>query len=162
MSSVIGENRYSIGLARFNNTTFEENKRWRENNNWKGCIYTPRKPISLKIPINSLIIVIEMNNEQNKIMGFGLIRNYRHPKQRIFIYSGNWKSEGKPYHSDRRIDISEVKEEDKEIIISIEQRLFYGCNHYKRSPSQINTIDIKKFSEPTKVNNFLSNLFITN
>ena len=97
MTSVLAHKRFYIGLARFNDATFEENKRWRATNNWKGCIYTPRKPISTKIPINSLLVVIEMNNQQNKIMGFGLIKNYRHPQQRVFMYSGNWQSDGKPY-----------------------------------------------------------------
>lgn len=160
MSSRLSNKRFYIGLARFNDITFSENKRWRENNNWPGCIYTPRKSISEKIPINSLLVVIEMNNQKNKIMGFGLIQNYRHPKQRVHMYSGNWKSEGKPYQSNIRVDISQVKEEDKEIVTSIEKRLFYGCNHYKRSPSQINTIDIKKFVDPNKINNFLHKLFI--
>lgn len=160
MTSVLNNKRFYIGLARFNDATFAENKRWRESNNWKGCIYTPRKPISTKIPTNSLLVVIEMNNQQNKIMGFGLIKNYRHPQQRVFMYSGNWQSDGKPYHSDMRVDISEIKDADKEIVTAIEKRLFYGCAHYKRSPSQINTIDSKKFTEPNKVDNFLRNLFI--
>ena len=80
--SILQNKRFFIGLARFNNKTAEENKLWRISNNWKGCIYTPRKEISQKIPYNSLLAVIEMNNERNKIIGFGLIKNYRHPKQR--------------------------------------------------------------------------------
>ena len=157
--SILQNKRFFIGLSRFNNKTAEENKLWRISNNWKGCIYTPRKEISQKIPYNSLLVVIEMNNEINKIIGFGLIKNYRHPKQRVKIYSGNWQSEGKAYQSDKRIDIEEINEEYKDVITSIEKRLFYGCNHYKRSPSQINTIDIKKFCDPESVERFLRNLF---
>tara|TARA_X000000950_G_scaffold270865_1_gene351210 strand:- start:8727 stop:9203 length:477 start_codon:yes stop_codon:yes gene_type:complete len=157
--NILKNKKFYIGLARFNNQTSEENKRWREDHNWEGCIYTPRQPIAKKVSIKAFVVVLEMNNEKNKLNGISLIQNYRYPKQRVKIYSGNWQSEGKPYHSKYRIDVSEFKEEDKEIITSIEKRLFYGCNHYKRSPSQINTIDIKKFCEPEKVEKFLRNLF---
>jgi len=157
--SILKDKKFYIGLARFNNQTSEENKRWREEHNWKGCIYTPRQSMAKKVPIKARVVVFEMNNEINKIIGISLINNYRHPQHRVKIYSGNWQSEGKPYQSNKRIDISEFKEKDKDIITSIEKRLFYGCNHYKRSPSQINTIDIKKFYEPEKVKEFLYSLF---
>ena len=52
------------------------------------------------------------------IGGVGLIKNYRHPQQRVFMYSGNWQSDGKPYHSDMRVDISEIKDADLASILT--------------------------------------------
>ena len=37
---------YYIGTVRFSNETFQENKKWREENDWDGCIYGSPTPIA--------------------------------------------------------------------------------------------------------------------
>lgn len=77
-----------LAVTHFNNNTFLENERWREINNYVGCIYN--SPVSIKqtIMLFSKIYVIEMNNETNKIIGIGLIKNKIIPKPHK-IYSDN-------------------------------------------------------------------------
>ena len=51
---------FYIGTIRFTSETFKENKKWREKNNWKGCIYGTSVPIAEHIEIDEKIIIIEM------------------------------------------------------------------------------------------------------
>ena len=64
-----------IGTTRFNQETWNSNEKWRETNKFNGCIYGCPNLIKTEIPIDSIIFVIEMNNDENMIMGIGLIKN---------------------------------------------------------------------------------------
>ena len=83
----IKEENYYIGTTRFNNSTFNENQMWREKHSHKGCIYGFGVTMSVKIPINSNVFVIEMNNNKNKIKGIGLIKNHFYNDQKYNIYN---------------------------------------------------------------------------
>ena len=48
-----------IGTTRFNQETWNSNKKWRENNNFNGCIYGCPNLIKTDIPIESIIFIIE-------------------------------------------------------------------------------------------------------
>ena len=61
--------RFWIGTTRFTNYTYKENQDWRERFKWKGCIYGLNKKLPLTVPHLGLVFVLEMNNDQNKIMG---------------------------------------------------------------------------------------------
>lgn len=58
---------YVVGSTRFNRNTWIENKRWRDMNEYKGCIYGTPNEISAKIILESTVFVIEMHNDENKI-----------------------------------------------------------------------------------------------
>ena len=60
-----------ITVARFNELTYEENKKYRAKSSHK-CIYGFDKEISETIPYGSTVYVIEMNNTTNEIMGIWL------------------------------------------------------------------------------------------
>ena len=74
-----------IGCTRFNNKTWQEYQTWKSTNQaiyeqtYKRplkCIYgTPREISHKKIPPQSQILVIEMNNDENRITGIGEIQN---------------------------------------------------------------------------------------
>ncbi len=76
---------YTIACTRYNTQTWNEYKEWITNNQrayeaeYKKplkCIYgSPREISSRKIAPNSKILIIEMHNDENKIMGIGLIEN---------------------------------------------------------------------------------------
>lgn len=74
------DERFYIATTRFTNYTYNENLEWRERFKWKGCVYGLNKKMPLTIPHLAMVYVIEMNNDQNKIMGIGLVRNYINPK----------------------------------------------------------------------------------
>ena len=75
--------------TRFNSETWNENNRFKNSKNIKGCIYGSPKKISNTITNDSYIIVIEMLNKPlpkkiserslpgsgGSVMGIGLIRN---------------------------------------------------------------------------------------
>jgi hypothetical protein len=65
----------TIVTTRFSNKTWEENYNYRKKNNYTGCIYGSPQEFSPKILYDSIVFVIEMNNNTNQIEGIGLIKN---------------------------------------------------------------------------------------
>jgi len=59
--------------SRFNDSTWSQNQVYRTKH--KCCCYSAPAPMSAKIPNESLVLVVEMNNTRNRIEGVGLIRN---------------------------------------------------------------------------------------
>ena len=74
-----------LACTRFNNKTWQEYQDWLNTNQQTyeqiyqrplKCIYgTPREISNKKIPPQAKILVIEMNNDENRIMGIGKIEN---------------------------------------------------------------------------------------
>ena len=74
-----------IACTRFNNKTWQEYQNWLTANKQAyeqtycqplKCIYgSPREMPHKKIPPHAQILVIEMNNDENRIMGIGQIQN---------------------------------------------------------------------------------------
>jgi hypothetical protein len=74
-----------LACTRFNNKTWQEYQDWLNTNQQTyeqtyqrplKCIYgTPREISHKKIPAQAKILVIEMNNDENKIEGIGQIEN---------------------------------------------------------------------------------------
>ncbi len=121
---------YTITTTRFGKETFAENERWRENNEWPGCIYGTPIKIKDNIMPNSNIFVIEMNNDENKIMGVGLIKNtLSMPNKRIYS-EGNYNRY--TYKGKRRISRNDLNEEHEKVINILETLLFKGSRHLKR------------------------------
>ena len=80
-----------ILTIRFNNETWEENCRYRENKPNVGCIYGSPSVLNLNCPIDSLLFIVEMNNSSNQIEGIGLIKN------RAYIYDAKCLVYNTPY-----------------------------------------------------------------
>lgn len=121
---------FYLATTRFNNEYFIENERWRERNGWKGCVYgTPRKIKEDVVP-NSYIFVIEMNNDENKIMGVGLIKNtLSMPSKRIYS-AGNYNRY--TYKGKRRLNRHEAEGDYEKVLCILEELLFKGSRHMKR------------------------------
>jgi hypothetical protein len=64
----------SIVTTRYNNETWDANKKYRQ---IKGlsCIYASPHKLAESIDLDSCVFVIEMNNSKNQIIGIGLIKN---------------------------------------------------------------------------------------
>jgi len=121
----------SIVTSRFNNLTWEENREFRERLKINGCIYGPSKQITEKIPLNSLVFVIEMNNTINRIEGIGLIRNLVYHGKKLRLYqSGNYNRY--IYKGNYRLDRSQLMSKCPQIVNIIEQMVFTGKTHLKR------------------------------
>jgi len=117
-----------LAVTHFNNRTYNEIDRWRKNNEYNGCVYNCPVRIKESIPINSKIYVIEMNNETNKVIGIGLIKNRIYPKQNKIYSDNNYNRY--TYLGKKWIDYSLI---DTETLECLEERLFKGKKHLKRS-----------------------------
>jgi len=175
-----------ICTTRFNRETLQENIQWRKSKNkTTHCVYGSPSMLKQSIKENEWIIVLEMHNDINKIIGLGLMRNI--PIKNNNIYScGNYNRY--TYEGRIRIDLSNVdtslssrgdddtKEDDvltteERIVIRIlELSLFYGQKHSKRAkgicelPSRINMLyDFKDclkgiFLRHSKLQNYSSTI----
>lgn len=125
--------KYMITLAstRFNDETWNENMVYKRLNDINGCIYGTPNPISESIPLNTNVVICEMNNSCDKIMGFGLIKNYLYVNKYHKIYSrGNYNRF--TYKSDYRIDRDELSEDEVKVLEDLEKIVFKGKGHLKR------------------------------
>jgi hypothetical protein len=122
--------KHTLATTRFNNFTWEENCKMREKNPAAKCIYAAPIQISSRVPLDRNVFIMEMNNEMDKIMGIGLVKN--HPvagkyavhsvhNYNRFVYIGKW-----------RIDREDMTSDEKEILKLLEAMCFRGINHSKR------------------------------
>ena len=117
---------FYIGTIRFTSEPFKENKKWREKNNWKGCIYGTSVPIAEHIEIDEKIIIIEMNNSTNQIEGIGYIMNHSRYDCAINMYKDR-NYNRYIYRSNHRIDRKDIK-----LLKFLEDILFKGRSNSKR------------------------------
>jgi len=128
------QHEFLIGTVRFNNKTYIENLKWKQRKGYNGCAYGLNKPLSIKIPTGKYIYIIEMNNEINKIMGIGKIKN-------IIIHSNR----SRMYKEERlnqyiykspdfipRLKIIETQPKANLVLKFLENVLFRGSKHFKR------------------------------
>jgi len=118
--------------TRFNNNTWTENKLWRDENSFDGCIYNTPTYIKENIPLLETLFVIEMNNDTNKILGFGMINNRVRTNQRYRVHDDrNYNRH--TYKGKQRIDIKDITQpEIMEQIEKLQDKLFKSKSHFKR------------------------------
>lgn len=117
-----------ITVTRFNNKTFGEfNDYCRKNN-----VMVYNSPIRAKnsIPYKDKIIVLEMNNETNKITGLSVVINKVHDRLHR-IYSDNNYNRF-TFEIVNRIETSDLEENENIIIQRLENIVFKGKGHMKR------------------------------
>lgn len=149
-----------ICTVRFNKNTLNENLQWKiKKNKLTHCVIGSPSELKPSIRKNEWVIVLEMHNDINKIIGLGLIRNS--PLKNNKIYScGNYNRY--TYEGHIRIDLSNIHnnnndnknsappvdftEEERIVIKMLELSLFYGQTHSKRAkgicelPSRISSM----------------------
>lgn len=148
-----------VVCTRFNYTTWEENKRWRENKKYNGCIYCTPKNIAKSIPIGSILIVIEMQNSNNTILGIGIIKNLL--KHKHFKIYSDLNYNRFSYFSPYRIDKKEFTPEEEILIKKIEIILFKGSGHLKRGDgiTQVPQKHVCKLELISKLKKMFTNRF---
>ena len=125
---------FLIGTVRFNNKTYIENHNWKKRKDYGGCAYGLDKPLSKNIPPNKHIYIIEMNNDINKIMGIGKIKNQVVYSNRSRMHDEEkWNNvvyKSTDFISRRNI----LKTQPKASIVLkfLENILFRGSGHFKR------------------------------
>uniref|UniRef100_A0A6C0HHR3 Uncharacterized protein n=1 Tax=viral metagenome TaxID=1070528 RepID=A0A6C0HHR3_9ZZZZ len=124
---------FSIATTRFTTKTLLERDAWCKKHGWTGSIYGTPLKITEKIPYGSLLFVLEMNNETNKIVGIGLVKNTLVVDKYYKIYSdGNYNRY--VYKGLYRIDSSNpnLTEYEKKVIEIFNVLLFKGLRNVKR------------------------------
>ncbi len=122
---------YCICTTRFNSLTWEENKIWRETHYWKGCIYGSPLKVKYNIPSAKVMYVLEMHNNQNKVIGVGIVKNILSVDKYYRIYSDE-NYNRYIYKSIYRIDRAELTPKEEKIIQIFDVLLFKGAMHLKR------------------------------
>lgn len=120
---------FYLACTRFNNTTYEENINYRNKNN-ELCIYGSTLKIRDKYPVGSLLFIIEMNNEKNKIEGIGLVKNLLVHDKRHKIYE-NSEYNRYIYRGKYWLSRDQINEFEPEILEICENILFKGKSHLK-------------------------------
>ena len=132
-----------IASTRFNNKTLGENNLYKNNNNIDGVIYGVNVKINEKYPFNTILFIIEMNNDLNKINGIGLIKNKLCIEKKVNIYS-DFNYNQYIYQGDYWISREKLLRYDNNLLDLLEAMLFKGKSHLKRQ-SGISIITNKLF-----------------
>jgi hypothetical protein len=129
--------RFHIMTTRFDDKTEEENRRFRIAKNIPNyCIYGCPKMITERMEQDAKIIVLEMNNDKDKIIGIGLIINRLDTREYNIYKDANYNRYC--YIGKNRISREDLSEEE-ELTLKIFDRLcFEGTYHSKRGQGIIN------------------------
>ena len=119
-----------ILTSRFNDSTWDENRCFVHRNKNVGCVYCSPSPLSSTIPLDATLFMLEMNNDTNKILGIGLVKN--HPRvQKYSVYdNGNYNRYS--FIGKNRIDRDDMTEEEEQIMCVFDILCFTGNTHMKR------------------------------
>lgn len=140
-----------ICTTRFNTETLQQNCAWRRRHQkMDECVYGSPIPLKHAVRGSAWMIVLEMQNDANKIVGIGLVKNSPNLSGVAIPHSSGSKGSGalKPsvyncgnynrfiYQGAYRIDLLsneiELTREEQLVIKMLELALFYGANHSKR------------------------------
>lgn len=119
-----------IMTSRFNTTTWRENCDYRKKYPKFGCIYCSPCPVSGQIPINSIMFVLEMNNDDNRIMGIGMVKNHPHVNGLIVYNNSNYNRY--QFYGKQRIDRLDMTPIEDAVMCAFDILCFTGNSHQKR------------------------------
>lgn len=138
-----------ICTTRFNTETLQQNFEWRRRHQkLDECVYGSPIPMKHAVREGAWMIVLEMQNDANKLAGIGIVKNspnlpsvpiphnsgsngckklsvYNCGNYNRFIYQG-------AYRIDLLSNGIELTREEQLVIKILELALFYGPNHSKR------------------------------
>lgn len=121
---------FHIASTRFNNDTLAQNMAYRLKTG-ESAIYGTGFQINVKYSIGAILFVFEMNNDENRIEGIGIVTNntvfdkkhkiYNDSNYNRFIYRGKYW-----------ISREQILANDPEIVEIFDKILFKGKSHLKR------------------------------
>ena len=123
----------TLATTRFNTQTWNEHKRWLENNQWTGCIYGT--PIQVKEKVSNTMIVLEMHNDENQIKAIGLVKKHALRADKAHQIYADRNYNRYIYKSQYRLILNDIELDplEQKIIAILNQLLFKGACHLKRS-----------------------------
>lgn len=119
-----------IMTSRFNTNTWNENCSYRSQYPKFGCIYCSPCPVSSRVPLDSVMFVLEMNNDENRIMGIGTVKN--HPRVNgLHVYEhANYNRY--QFYGRHRIDRADMVGDEEAVMCAFDILCFTGNSHQKR------------------------------
>lgn len=131
-------NKSYIATTRFNNETWQENQRFLDglrdtdvSAKRMQCLYSCSVAIGEIVPIAANVLVLEMNNETNQLLGIGLIKNHAPLFQKYTMYSQE-KYNRYSYYGAHHITRADMDDEELELLRLLERYCFHGRRHQKR------------------------------
>lgn len=121
---------HHIATTRFNNATLAENMAYRAKV-LEPVLYGSSIRIHQKYSIGCTMFVFEMNNEQNRIEGIGVIKNQVVHDKKYKIYSESDYNRI-IYRGSHWLGRAQLLEMDPELIDIFDKMLFKGKSHLKR------------------------------
>ena len=122
-----------VATTRFSDKTYQENSNYRQKISHNGPLYGTPMKMKERIPLESYVYVIEMNNTTNKIQGIGLIVN-RHVVDKNYRIYDDMDYNRYIYKGNKRLDVTKISDDyNKKVIFVLEQLLFKGERHCKRA-----------------------------
>ncbi len=120
---------FPILTTRFNTTTWNENLLYRQK--FSCCVYGSPREISSKIRRDVNVYMIEMKNDENKILGIGLIKNRPFDRYMTTLYGeGNYTRY--VYRGDIHIEREFINTHKPKLLELLDLILFKGKTHLKR------------------------------
>jgi hypothetical protein len=121
---------YTVVTSRFTNETRDSNYNYRKRHSF-ACMYCCPSEMSPKIPYNTPVFVIEMNNSINKIEGIGLIKNTHETKKYYKVHT-DANLNRYTYIGNYFMDRNTIDEYNSPLVYVLEEILFKGKTHSKR------------------------------
>ena len=123
-----------VATTRFNNDTWKQNVDYRARKATTSpapiCLYPVPQPMSVWVPPYGLVLVLEMNNTENRLEGVGIVRNvlarthhrvYSDPNYNRYAYVGHY-----------RVDRTDWLRLNPVLLTELETLCFRGKGHFKR------------------------------
>jgi len=119
-----------IVTTRFTNETWDENRVYCEKyKNQLQCAYGVPLQTNNDLTTDDVLFVLEMNNEENKIMGIGMVKNQALFRSSIYNIYSNQDYNRYVYLGKNRIDRNEMNEEEENICKVFDILCFTGKRH---------------------------------
>jgi hypothetical protein len=116
--------------SRFNTKTIAQNDTYRKKKWANGCLYCSPEQICNQIPIDAKIIVLEMDNDKNRIFGIGLLLNRPYFNKHTVYDDYNYNRYN--YIGKYRIKREELNIEEESVLKALDILCFTGNEHSKR------------------------------
>ena len=151
--------KHYIMTTRFNNKSHSEMLNYCGKIKGVKCIYGVPKEISAYVAKDSILFVFEMNNEENRIEGLGMVKNIAYPSRYGVYEDCNYNRFS--YLGKARIDRCDMSEEEESIMKAMDIICFTGKFHQKRSHGiTVFPLDlIEKFKEKLNMTEYVANMF---
>ena len=119
-----------IVTTRFNNNTWVENEAYRTQYPVLKCVYATPELNSERFLPDGVLFVLEMNNDTNRLMGIGMVRNRAIVKKHRVYSNENYNRYA--YVGKHRIDRKDMTVEEEVVARVFDVLCFTGARHMKR------------------------------